>query len=115
MRDAVGFNDLLLEVRHTLRGTNFRNYNDLLDGARGLGGGRSGGGGAIRLGANDQEQQDGSARYVRATTELTFPDVSESDETERLFAEAKRLEDGDYGYRVIAPGGDRGGGGGGGR
>lgn len=100
IRDAIGFNDLLLEMRHTWRGTDFRRYNDLMDGRLTSGYHRTP---VTPLSAATAFGGLHTPHLVRAHTSLHFEDVEDDDETERLFEQAKLLEDGDYGYRVIAP------------
>jgi len=88
-KDAAGLNDLLLEIRHTMRGTNFVHYDSLLEEGTEY---------ASRPLLGDLTS---SRRYAKGTNSLQFDDVDPTDE--EYYVEARKLPDGDYGYRVISP------------
>lgn len=73
-----------MEARHTVQGTNFLSYNDLLEHS------------SRRPLLGDEKQ----SVYVTTSPNLSFPDVHESDEDEELYRDAMRLEGGDYNYHV---------------
>jgi hypothetical protein len=105
IRDVVGFNDLLLEARYTLRGTDFRLFNDqsggndrrdesgVNDARIPLLGGRSSDG--------TGQNTTGNNRLVRAYTGLQFGDLLDDPDLEEMFESARQFKDGDYNYRVI--------------
>ena len=84
VRDAIGTQDLVMEVRHTLQGTNFLSQNDLLaDGS------------TQRLLSPDSPN-----RYVSATPVVRFSDPEEDPANEDIYAEALEYPGGDYNYNV---------------
>ena len=117
----MGFNDLLLEARYTLRGTDFRLFNDNQSNynqGSNLGqltssttASRAPGddsrtpllGGSLEnnFGGGGGSGGVGQTRFVRAYTGLQFGDLVDDPDLEEMFESARQFKDGDYNYRVI--------------